>query len=207
MAWYDFLVGTQPQVQQAPRFSPQQIGGQNQLLQQSLGGLQNLQKPFDFGPIEQQARSGFAQQTVPLLSERFSGMGNNALSSPAFASQLGQAGAGLEENLASLKSQVGLQDTNRQQSLLLNLLQSGLQPQFENLVFEGRPGIGGDIISMLGSILPLLLGAGTGGGGTAIGAGAGLLGSALKNSGGGNKSQFANPSLYSPGMQNLMRGF
>ena len=104
--------GEQPgRVEKVQRFNQQQQGALNNLLSDSLRGINNLQqKPFDFAPIEAQARQGFNQQTVPSIAERFTSMGSGgALSSPAFASQLGQAGSGLETQLAALKSQVGLQ--------------------------------------------------------------------------------------------------
>jgi len=44
----------------------------------------------------------FREQTVPQLSEQFAGL--NALGSSGFQNSLGQAGAGLSENLASLKA-------------------------------------------------------------------------------------------------------
>jgi len=98
-----------------------------QLLQQL--GVFGLRDPHaGFEPIEQQARNQFSEQTVPSLAERFTSMGNNSLSSPAFISQLGQAGAGLESDLAAQKAQYGQQNVQQ----ILQMLQLGLQPQFEN---------------------------------------------------------------------------
>lgn len=114
--------GGQPaQTQQLQNFTPQQQNALNALLSQ---GQQN----FNPEAISNQARKQFNQQTVPSLAERFTSLGNNSLSSPAFASQLGQAGAGLEENLAGLRSNMGLQQ-----------LQLGLTPQFENLYQQRQP--------------------------------------------------------------------
>lgn len=138
MAWYDFLVGTSGQTQQLPRFNPQQQDIFKQLQQMGLQGLQNPSQGFE--PIKQQALSQFSQQIVPSLSERFTSMGGAgtaALSSPAFASQLGQAGAGLSENLAALQAQYGLQ----QQGHFRNLISMGLEPQFEQAYTPPSPGL------------------------------------------------------------------
>ena len=114
-------------MQQVPNFSPQEQGIL-QLLQQL--GIYGLQNPYEgFEPIAQQARNQFAQQTVPSLAERFTGMGSSSLSSPAFVSQLGQAGAGLEGDLAAQKAQYGQQNIQQ----LLQMIQLGLQPQFQNV--------------------------------------------------------------------------
>jgi hypothetical protein len=201
-----------------PTRAPNQISGQNQVLQQALSGLGGLNKPFDFGPIEKQARSGFAQQTVPTLAERFTSMGNNALSSPAFASQLGQAGAGLEENLAALKSQIGLQQQGQQQNLLLNLLQTGLAPQSENLIHPQQPGFGESAANAGIQALLAYLAGGLPGLGFGLAGQFGQLGSQQpqqqpqKTGLGGTpvyntRQGFADPSLYGSGLQNLMRGF
>ena len=56
-------------------------------------------------------------------------MGSSSLSSPAFVSQLGQAGAGLEGDLAAQKAQYGQQNIQQ----LLQMIQLGLQPQFQNV--------------------------------------------------------------------------
>ena len=125
--------GNQGGIQQAQNYTPQQ---QNilQFLQQQ--GQQGLQNPYQgFAPIAQQARNQFNQQTVPGLAQRFASMGQNSLSSPSFASQLGQSGAGLEEALAALQSQYGQQ----YQQNALQQLALGLSPQFENFYQQSQP--------------------------------------------------------------------
>lgn len=105
-----FLFGSDPEIQQLQNLNPQQ----QQLLQQLLsGGMGNLQggqnylsKLFgnnseDFSDFENPFITQFNEQTVPGLAERFSGMG--ARNSSAFTQALGQAGAGLSQNLASLR--------------------------------------------------------------------------------------------------------
>jgi len=137
------------------RFTPEQQQALSQLLQTGLGGLG---EGLDFGPIEEQARTQFEQRTVPSIAERFAGL--DALGSSGFQQSLGQAGAGLESQLAAQKSQFGLQ----KQGLLQNLLGLGLQPQYETL-YQPRqpgflesvtPGLAGGLGQAIGS-LPMLL--------------------------------------------------
>lgn len=118
---------------QQNRFNPQQ---QNLFAQAGQLGLNQIQNPYQgFEPIAQRARSQFFQDTIPGIAERFTGSTNAALSSPALYSQLGSAGAGLQEGLAALQSQYG----QRQQALGQNLLGMGLTPQSENVYTAGGP--------------------------------------------------------------------
>jgi hypothetical protein len=154
----DIFFGKGPSIQTAPTVTRGASQGIDQLLQMGLQGLQNPYKGFE--PIEQRARSQFAQTTVPSLAERFTSMGNNSLSSPALLGQLGSAGAGLEEALASLRSQYSLQNQGQN----LNLAQLGLTPQFQNFQQEGQPGYFASAgQSGINSILQLLLSYLTGG--------------------------------------------
>ncbi len=141
-----FFKGSPAQNVQLPRYNPGQQGIMNQLLQlasQKLGNnlnapnsqypqppnlkpsiesiLGRFNQPFDFAPIEKQARLGFERETVPSIAERFTAMGDNALSSGAFASQIGQADASLKHSLAALKANIGREDLGRQQNLAQNL--------------------------------------------------------------------------------------
>lgn len=107
---------------QESQFNPEQLAALQQLLS---GGLEQVQNPYQgFGDIENYANQQFKQQTVPSLAERFTAMSGGALSSPNFASQLGQAGAGLSGQLAALRAQYGQQ----QQRSGLGQLGLGLQP-------------------------------------------------------------------------------
>lgn len=67
----------------------------------------------------------FNEQIVPGLSERFAGAG--ALSSSGFQNALGQAGAGLSENLASLREGLRGQAATQSMGGLQNLL--GMETQ------------------------------------------------------------------------------
>mgnify|MGYP003653493345 CR=1 FL=1 len=122
-----------PRMQNVSRLTPQQQAWQSQLGQQ---GMQQLQNPFEgFQPIEQRARDQFQQTTVPSLAERFTAMGNGQRSS-AFQGALGQAGSGLESNLAAMRSQYGMQ--NRQQGA--GFLSQAMQPSFDTVQQQKSPG-------------------------------------------------------------------
>lgn len=128
------LLSKKPRAQNISRLTPEQLGWQQQAGQTAIQGLQN---PYEgFAPIANQAREQFQSSTVPSLAERFSSMGSGGQRSSAFQSALGQAGAGLESNLAALQSQYG----QRQQGLLQNLLGLALQPNFDTIYQQQQPG-------------------------------------------------------------------
>jgi len=117
----DFLFGSD-KFKRERAFTPQQnqlFQGMGNTLQNSGGynqafsNLQNLLDPSNeaYDRFTAPYMRQFNEQTLPMLAERFAGFGNNsgALSSSGFGQSLGAAGAGLQENLASLKSQLGLQ--------------------------------------------------------------------------------------------------
>lgn len=126
------------QFQQVQRYTPQQQQALNNVLQQAMGKLgQPMGEGFE--PIAQQARTQFGQSTVPSIAERFSGLGPGIASaqrSSAFGQTLGQAGAGLEGQLAGQKAQFGQQE----QQLLQQLLGLGLTPQFDTQYQPEKPG-------------------------------------------------------------------
>jgi len=126
------------------QFTPENQALFNDLISQILGQYQ--QGGFDFEPVAQQARTQFEQKTVPSIAERFTSMGGGQRSS-GFQQALGQAGAGLEGQLASLGSQYGLQ----QQGLLQNLLGMGRQePLFQQQSHGLLGGLLPSLISTLG---------------------------------------------------------
>jgi len=132
----------------------------SQLLEGSPEAFQNFEAPY---------MRQFHEQTVPGLSEQFAGLG--ALSSSGFQQALGQAGAGLSENLAGLRSGLQMQAAGQSQSSLQNLL--GMSTQ-------------GLVPKQLGFLKQLLLSLG-GGAGQGFGqlAGGGL-GSMFGGRGGGS---------------------
>lgn len=151
-AGYDFG-GTPEKTKQLSSYAPYQQQAKQQLvsqIMQLLGGKGGAGK-FDFTPIEEQARSQFASKTIPSIAERFTAMGDSQRSS-AFQNALGSAGSQLEQGLAALKSQYGLQ----QQGLLQNLLQMGLSPEYENIYEPEQPGMLESTGQSIMSWLPLL---------------------------------------------------
>lgn len=110
--------------------------GQNPLFQQGSNFLQQLLSgsPESTQAFEAPAMRQFNEQIVPGLAERFSGLGAGAQSSSAFQQALGQAGAGLSENLQALRS--GLQ-----MSALPQALGYAQQP-INNLQGFGQLGLG-----------------------------------------------------------------
>jgi hypothetical protein len=127
------LFGQSGQERQFQRFTPQQQQLQNQAISQLMAGLQPGGQ-LDFGPIAQRARSQFSQQGIPTIAERFSSLGQNALSSPALYSQLGGAAANLEEALAA-------QQGAFQQRNMMGLLGLAGQPSFETAYMPRQRGL------------------------------------------------------------------
>ncbi len=144
------LFGSPEAIENVPTITPQQQGIMELLQQLGAFGLQNPTAGFE--PIEQQARNQFQQNTIPGIAERFTSMGSgNALSSGTFASQLGQAGAGLEGDLASQKAQFGQQNIQQ----LLQMLQLGLNPQSENIFRPAQNGLAQNaIMALIKSLTP-----------------------------------------------------
>jgi len=132
------LFGQGGQENQFSKVTPEQKSILDQLLQQ---GGENT----NFQGIEDTARQQFQQQTIPSLAERFTSMGDGQTSS-AFQNALGQSGAGLESQLAGLKSQFGLQQ-----------LGMGMQPQFESTYNPAQPGLLQGGMGALAQLLPLLM--------------------------------------------------
>lgn len=156
---YLFGSGGQPeQQQQINRYNPQQQNALSQILGMATNNLQNPQgTKFDFAPMRAQAERRFNEQTVPSILERFNAMGGGR--SSGLAQILGQAGAGLQGDLAAQEQQFGLQqqgmDLNRQ-SLNQALLGLGLTPQFDTQI-RPREQSGAEAgIQNLSSLLPLL---------------------------------------------------
>ena len=131
--------------QQASRLSPQQQALQNS----QLGNLQKRlsnNKQFDFAPIEAQARRGFTTQTIPGLAERFTSAGGNSRQgSSAFQEALGNAGAGLESDLAAQKQRYNLEQQKIQQQELSTLL----SPSQENFYNKAEGGMGQELLKNL----------------------------------------------------------
>lgn len=150
MAWYDFFLGTDPQNQKLDVFSPQQQGLQNQLIG-GLGGqlspaLASLMKLIgddeeSFNKFAAPYLRNFKTQVVPGITERFSG-GDSGASSGLF-NALGEAGAGLEQGLASARE--GMKgDALRS---LFSLLQPAMQSPFGYNQIQAQPGLIQNLLS------------------------------------------------------------
>lgn len=139
------LWGKKERTDQVPMFSPEIMALKNQMgpqiWQQIMGGQ------FDFDPIEQLTRRGFQSKTMPSIMNRFN-MGNN-LNSSAQMGALGEAGAGLDQQLAGMRQDYGLQ----RQRLLASLMPSAMSPSFENV---GRPRQQGGMEQGMNALLQML---------------------------------------------------
>ena len=107
-----------------------QMGGPMGQLQQLLSGSPEATKQFE-APLMRQ----FNEQTVPGLAERFSGMGAGAQRSSGFQQALGQAGAGLSEQLGSLRGGMQMQGLQG----LMQMMQSMMGTQTQGLVPKQKP--------------------------------------------------------------------
>lgn len=104
----NFFKGQKARYTQVPTVTPQESQARNTLIQNALQGLQDPNSPNS--GLENRAIRQYNQQIVPGIAERFTSLGGynstgNALSSPAFATQVGQAGSGLAENLKDMRMQ------------------------------------------------------------------------------------------------------
>ena len=132
----DFL-GSDPTTTTFPTQTGQQSDLINNLLKMASGKLTSGQ--FDFGPIEQQARTNFTQSTIPSITEMFNDPGGEGLRSSGFQGAVGRAGSDLESNLAAMKANYNLQE----QGLMQNLVGAGMQPQFDTHHEPGSSPLGG----------------------------------------------------------------
>lgn len=147
--------GYGPSLMTTSPYEAQQRQMMNQVGQMGLQGLLGGQMPggMSFEPLRRQALTQFNTQTVPSLAERFTSMGGGQRSS-AFQGALGQAGAGLNENLAAMQSQYQMQML----PMLMQMLGIGLNPQTEQQYLPGQEGFlskaGTGFMEGLGSALP-----------------------------------------------------
>lgn len=140
----ELLFGTPQQVHQAPTMGPEQMQILQFLMQQGQQGMQNPYTGFE--PIAENARAQFGRQTMPSIAERFTAMSGGAGSSPALQSLQTGAKTDLELGLAALQSQYGMQNRNQ----MMQMLGMGLQPQFQNIVSQGQPGLAQPLLQGLG---------------------------------------------------------
>ena len=150
----NFIFGKPDRYEQRDIFTPEQQSALSELLQQGLSGVRDPYQGFE--PIAKQARSRFQTQTIPSIAERFTSLGQGAQRSSDFTGALAGAGAGLDEALAALQSNYGMQ--NKQ--LSSQLAQLGLTPMFEEQFRPGTGGLLGGLVSSdgLAPIMKMLFG-------------------------------------------------
>lgn len=126
---YNTFFGTNPEFKQAPsNFDPNQLAA----LQKALGmGIEGL----GTDKIEEAARRGYRQSTIPLLQERFAQAGG--IGSSGYQNALKQEGSLLETQLAALR-----------QGNAMDLLRLGLTPTQDYVYDPGRQGVGQDLIKL-----------------------------------------------------------
>ena len=148
-----FLFGSKPKIKQQNMLSPQQTTYHNSLLQGLAGpqnaGLSYLMKLLSgdeeaFDEFADPELRRFQEEILPMISERFAGLG--ALNSSGFQNATLGAGRQLTENLARLRGEL------KQNALgtLGNFTNQALQPHQASYQTPGRRGL---IPSALGGAL------------------------------------------------------
>lgn len=197
-----FLKSAPAYTEQVDLLNPQQQGIQSGIgnrIQGALGGigLPGGQSSSSFAPIAQNAQRNFQTQTVPGLAERFTSLGGGQLGSPAFANMLGQAGAGLQSDLASQEQGFNMQQEDMQNQNLMRLLQMFLQPQFENIQHQGQSSGLSNLWNQIGGPLAQAgLAYGTGGLSALGGMGAGMASNAMSPGRGGWNNPYMNQNNF-----------
>lgn len=178
------IFGTGEKISKVPIHEKDQMAVFQELLQQG-------RKETDSSAIEDRAMKQYYQDIVPRLAQSFTSLGGGAQSSGGFKQALGQSGADLISQLASMRQQRGMQKT-----------QLGLQPQYDRYREPPQEGflqkMGPDIIKAL---VAAAVGGATGGPGGALAAGGGSLLSRLLSRGGkqadqGGAKPFSTPGYY-----------
>jgi hypothetical protein len=152
------FTGYDPQLMTTSPYTEWQRNQADLMGKLGMQGIQSGQMPggISFDPIAQQAQTQFNQQTIPSLAERFTSLGGGQRSS-AFQGALGGAGAGLQENLAAMKSQYMMQ----MMPMLMQMFGMGQRPQFEQQYLPGQKGFlqsGAEgLLHGLGSAIPGML--------------------------------------------------
>lgn len=131
----NYLFGSPAQQASYSPYTPQQQEALNALLS---SGQNLMQNPYEgFEPLQQNLMDYFNQQIVPSLTNRFTGMTNASLSSPAFGQQLGGAAKGLAQSLLAHKINYG----NQNRQFGLQQANIGLTPQYEQAYIPGQEGL------------------------------------------------------------------
>ena len=125
--------------EQLNNYTPDQLQYQNMARERAQMSMQGLNLPGSqqnsFEPQAQLAYNNFHQKGIPLLAERFAGMGGNSgasLSSPDLYRNLSAGQSDVEAQIAALRSQYNLQNSAQQSGNYFNLSNQGNQQQFSN---------------------------------------------------------------------------
>ncbi len=155
---YESFSTLNPQQSQMMNMIMQLLSGGGGQMGGAFGNLQELLSGDDkaFSKFEAPFKRQFEEQTVPGLAERFSGLGSGAQRSSAFGQALSSAGAGLSENIASLRSGLRMQALQQALGLGQNALNTntmGLvpkqQPFWQQLLSGMAPGVGQGISHLI----------------------------------------------------------
>ena len=215
MAIMDFLFGSDPEMVQTSRFTPQQERAfgqfwdnpinQSPLYRSGSNWLQNILSgsPEAFQAFEAPLMNQFNEQIVPAIAERFGAIAGNRGSS-GLSNSLAQAARGLSTDIAGVRA--GLQQgaagqaLNYAQQPYSNMLSGfGIQ-SFENNERPGREGLISPILSGIGAAFAGPVGSSLGN----------VAGSALSNLFKSNPMSGAQargmPLKGSSGIGNLMAG-
>lgn len=183
--WNNMFKGQKDKFVQQPTMTPQQqqfVSSLQPLIGNILG---NLSQPFDFLPIQQKMQSNFQSQTLPGLFSMLTNVGGASPSSGYRGATLG-AGQNLQESLAAMEGNYGMQSRDQMMRLLPALLTLSGQPQFQTGYIPGKPGA---IPNIIGEALPYAAqAAATYFGGPGAGMAANAAAQGLKNKIQGNRS-------------------
>lgn len=211
-SFYETLFGGKDKMKKYPTMAPNQQNRFNQTIDNPIdqnplyqSGSSYLQKilsgdPSAFEAFENPLIEQFEQKILPMISERFAGLGTGggALSSSALNQTLGQAGRGLSNDLAAqranLQGQAANQALGYAQQPYTNVYN---QSQISPFAYGHQQGSEG-LVSQLAA--PLLQGAGTALGLNGFGGLSGFFG-------GGQQQQPSAPQIGwgQPGMAGYRR--
>ena len=135
-----FFKDTPGGMMSASQYSPWQMQMMQNAGQQGFKGLQDLVgQKFNFAPIAQQARTNFAQQTIPSIAERFASLGTGGSQRSSYFPQLlSQAGSDLDQQLAAMQEQYGLQEKGLNAGIYGQMFGAGMNPMWENMYRPGQ---------------------------------------------------------------------
>jgi len=148
-----FLFGEKGEMQQAQMYTPEQQKFMDMILKGAGGGMGSGMDYLSsilsgdesaYSKFEAPLKRQYEEQTIPALAERFAGL--DAQRSSAFGQSLGQAGAGLTENLAALRENLKMQALQQ----LQGMAGMGLEQRFENIYKQGSSGLVGAAMGGIG---------------------------------------------------------